>query len=319
MTHGPVNTSLESKVPLLIDRALLFQKVRAFFLDRRVLEVDCPALSQAAPIDLHIDVMSAYFNTTIQGYLHTSAEYGMKRLLAAKIGDIYQMSHVFRAAEIGSKHNPEFMMVEWYRLGISFEEMIAETLDFIRLFLGPLESSSIRYRDAFLKYAQIDSATASIANLIACAKTHAIDLPQDAVLWDKDTLLQLLMSCIIEPHLGKEELFVLSHFPSSQAALAKTEGPVAYRFEVYYQGIELANGYHELTDPIEQQQRLIQSNEERLKVGKAPLKIDQNFLKALEKGLPDCCGVAVGFDRLMMLRHRKDTLQSVIPFTWEEA
>jgi lysyl-tRNA synthetase class 2 len=300
----------------------MLQKARAFFAKRNVMEVDCPALSQSAPVALHIDVMKVALKNDEIGYLHTSPEYGMKRLLAAGIGDIYQISHVFRDGEIGPLHNPEFTMAEWYRLGISFQEMITETLDFIRLFLGDLPSSAMNYREMLKKYLGIDYLADS--DLLNYAETHGLDLPHDACAWDRDTLLTLLISFFIEPHLGNQELFVLQYYPASQAALSKTialdDGEkVACRFEVYYRGIELANGYHELTDAVEQRKRLEDSNRARLDAGKDALKIDERFLEALESGLPDCCGVAVGFDRLLMLKHQEKDLKNLLPMTWEES
>ncbi len=298
----------------------MLQKARAFFAERNVMEVDCPALSQSACVDLHIDVMKI----DKIGYLHTSAEYGMKRLIAAGIGDIYQISHVFRDEEIGPLHNPEFTMTEWYRLGFSFEEMIAETLDFIRLFLGDLPHRSISYRQMLRHYLGIDYLTEPLSSLLEYARANGLDLPGDTSTWDRDTFLQLLITFLIEPQLGKEGLFVLANYPASQAALSKTftliDGEqVACRFEVYYRGIELANGYHELTDAVEQLKRFEASNQARLNAGKESLKIDERFLEALERGLPDCCGVAVGFDRLMMLKHNENSLKNVLPMTWEES
>jgi elongation factor P--(R)-beta-lysine ligase len=316
--------SLRAKIPFLIDRALMLQKARAFFAKRNVMEVDCPALSQSAPIDLHIDVMKVALKNAQTGYLHTSPEYGMKRLIAAGIGDIYQISHAFRDGEIGPLHNPEFTIVEWYRLGIHFEEMIAETLDFIRLFLGDLPTQLMSYRQVLKHYLGIDDLTVPLSQLLDDAKAHGLDLPSNASDWDRDTLLQLLVSFLIEPQLGNAELFVLSEFPASQAALSKTivlpdSARIACRFEVYYQGIELANGYHELTDAIEQRKRLEASNQARLNAGKDALQIDERFLGALELGLPDCCGVAVGFDRLMMLKNKESELKNVLPMIWEES
>lgn len=302
----------------------MLQKARAFFAERKVLEVDCPALSQSAPIDLHIDVMKVALKNDQTGYLHTSAEYGMKRLIAAGIGDIYQISHVFRDGEIGPLHNPEFTMTEWYRLGMSFEEMIAETVDFIRLFLGDLPYRAMNYRQVLSQYLGIDYLTAPFSELLTEAKKSGLDLPRDAATWDRDTVLQLLVSFLIEPQLGNAELFILKYFPASQAALSKTialaDGEeVACRFEIYYRGIELANGYHELTDAMEQRKRFEASNQARLNAGKEALKIDERFLEALELGLPDCCGVAVGFDRLLMLKNKETELKHVLPMIWEES
>ena len=323
MIHAPVNTSLEYKIPFLKDRAQMLGLARAFH-DRNVIEVDCPALSSAAPIDLHIDVMKVFLKSEKIAYLHTSPEYGMKRLLAAQIGDIYQISHVFREGEIGPFHNPEFTMAEWYRIGFSFDEMIEETLDFIRLFLGELKSETMTYRQTLHHFLGFDYLTASPAQLFQCAKDHKLDIPDDASNWDSDTLLQLLISFLIEPKLGGDHLFVLKYFPPTQAALAKTLADengkmVACRFEVYYKGIELANGYHELTDPIEQRRRFNEANSARISAGKDALKIDEHLLSALDKGLPDCCGVAVGFDRLMQLKHGLTEIKNVIPLSWEES
>lgn len=312
----------EHKQHFLRDRAEMFGKARAFFMERNVLEVDCPALSLAAPVDQHIDVMKVLLNTQEIGYLHTSAEYGMKRLLSEGIGDIYQISHVFRDGEVGPLHNPEFTMAEWYRCGFTFEKMIEETLDFIRLFLGDLPAEHMSYKEAFLHYLGIDYTTQTTQNLLALVQRQGFALSSELRRADKDTLLQLLLSIFIEPHLGKDKLFVLSHYPATQCALAKTTvlasgEEAAYRFEMYYQGLELANGYHELTDPIEQRQRFEKANVLRAKAGKDCLVIDEKFLQSLSHGLPDCCGVAVGFDRLMLLRHRQQTLANILPFSWE--
>jgi lysyl-tRNA synthetase class 2 len=296
----------------------MFASVRSFFAERAVLEVDTPLLGKAAPIDLHIDVMSVPLKGGHLGFLHTSPEYAMKRLLSSGIGDIYQMGHVFRDGEVGHLHNPEFTMIEWYRIGMSFDDLISETLSLISLFLGNTSSQTLTYRQAFQKFAQIDYVHATPSDLIATAKSHALCLPKDASSWDKDTLLQFLLGFIIEPKL--QELTVLRNYPATQSALARTQTcldeEIALRFEIYYQGVELANGFHELADPAEQRRRFEEENQERLRHGKNALPIDENFLAALHQGLPDCCGVAVGFDRLMLLRHNKKTLSEVMPFAW---
>jgi lysyl-tRNA synthetase class 2 len=302
----------------------MLKSARAFFAERNILEVDCPALSPAAPVDKHIDVMKVECAPGQEGYLHTSPEYGMKRLLSLGMGDIYQISHVFRKGEIGPWHNPEFTMAEWYRCGFSFEEMIQETLDFIHLFLGDLPAHHLSYKEAFLRYLSIDYTAQTTDELRSLAQDRGIALSTEAAQADKDALLQLLLSLCIEPHLGKEELFVLYHYPPTQAALAKTlslayDEEVACRFEVYFKGIELANGYQELTDPIEQERRFAEANAARLLAGKELLKVDERFIQALKAGLPECCGVAVGFDRLMVLRQGHTSLENAIPFTWQDA
>lgn len=300
-----MNTSPESKIPLLKSRAAHLRAVREFFAERHVLEVDCLALSAFASIDRHIDVMTV----DNRYYLHTSPEYAMKKLLSLGIGDIYQLGHVFRREEISPLHHPEFTLIEWYRLSFSFEEMIQETLALITLFLGPQPVETLSYAACFQHVLGIDVEHATQETLLA----HTQGLPPTATSWDKDTLLQLLLSTRIEPHLGTQGLFVLTHFPASQAALARTLDTVALRFEIYYRGIELANGYHELSDPLEQERRLLQENQERLLAGKEKLPLDNELLEALRRGLPDCCGVAVGFDRLLQLKHHLHSIHPILP------
>ncbi len=318
-----MNTSLASKVTILQQRATALRTVREFFHAKGVLEVDCPSLNHAAPIDCHIDVMRVELGDGEWGYLHTSPEYGMKRLLAAGLGDCYQLSHVFRLGEAGKLHNPEFTMLEWYRIGMEYCSFIEETLELLRLLLGPLSVSFLSYRNALQHYADIDYVYATSEELIACAKERGHSLSVKATEWDKDTLLQFLLTSLVEPHLGKNELLVLHDYPATQAALAATKQKqdelIAERFEIYYRGIELANGYHELTDAKEQRQRLEGEEKMRQHLGKPPLPVDENFLKALEEGLPPCSGVAVGFDRLLMLQLGKETLAEVLPFSWNEA
>lgn len=319
--HAPVNTSLESNVSqVLKQRAEMLANVRQFFAKRHVLEVDCPALSLRAPIDVHIDVMQVHLQNGECGYLHTSPEYGMKRLLARGSGDIYQLSHVFRDGESGHLHNPEFTMIEWYRLGFSLNELIEETLQLIRLFVDSLEVNILSYSEAFRKYAGIDAVAMTAKQLKDYIRSQDFQVSEAILSSDKDTLLQLILTQLVEPHLGEEGLCVLADFPASQAALAqikvKQGEEIAERFEVYYQGLELANGYHELLDAKEQKKRLVQANEERKKKGKPTLPIDHYFLEALELGLPDCSGVAVGFDRLLMLKLKKLHLQEVLAFPW---
>jgi lysyl-tRNA synthetase class 2 len=256
------------------------------------------------------------------GYLHSSPEYAMKRLISNGLTDIYQLTHVFRFGEEGSYHSPEFMMAEWYKKGISFDEIISDTLNFIRLFVSDLPARHICYRRLFLEHTGIDYVVSKESDLSSFIEKHMQGYPKDVSSWDKDTLLQYILSFFIEPLLGESELVVIKHFPSSQAALAQLQTIddeiVGERFEVYYKGIELANGYHELTDAVEQRKRLIASNKARQSLGKMPLPLDELFLSALEKGLPDCCGVAVGFDRLMMLRHHKTNIADVMPMTWSD-
>jgi elongation factor P--(R)-beta-lysine ligase len=311
-----VNTSLASRTDMLKQRARMFEQVRAFFSEREVLEVDTPVLSHTAPVDTHIEVMAVRFPSGEKAHLHTSPEYAMKRLIAEGSGDIYQMSHVFRAEEAGRLHNPEFTMIEWYRIGVSLQFLIDETLSLIRLFLGDIPVKTYTYLEAFKEFVGIDYRTATAPDLKAIAENNHLPLSSDAATWDKDTFLHFLMAFLIEPKFGG--LNIICDFPASQSALAKIcpQKGVAERFEVYYNGIELANGFHELTDPVEQRARFIKANLERQKLGKEALPIDEHFLAALEQGLPDSCGVAVGFDRLLMLMSQKEILAEVLPFSW---
>ena len=239
----------------------------------------------------------------------------MKRLLAEGIRDIFQLSHVFRDGEEGHKHRPEFMMAEWYRIGFSYEEMIEETCQFIELFVEKKQRLTLTYQEIFLKYANIDPLCCTVANLLAYIAAKGALFPYDPEADTIDDLLSFVLTTFIEPELTTidDALVVITYFPASQSALAKTQQRVAERFEIYYQGIELANGYHELQDAVEQRKRLHEANAERKKRGKEVLPIDESFLQALEQGIPDCCGVAVGFDRLMMLRHGVSAISDVLP------
>lgn len=311
------------KIEILKSRASMLSRARAFFSERNVLEVDCPMLSKYASVDQHIDLIPCMTMGKEIRYLHSSPEYGMKRLLAQGMCDIYQISHVFRDHEYGSRHNPEFMMAEWYRLGFTFEEMMEETCQFIRLFVGDLPVIQISYKDAFLKYVGFNPFDVSVEFLLdfldKSGKLFSFSLETDT----KDDLLMIIMSEIIEPKFPKDTLLVLPYFPPTQAALAnirKLDGDlVAERFEVYSHGLELANGYHELCHLQEQRGRFQEANRLRVLMGKQELPIDEFFLEALEIGLPDCCGVAVGFDRLMMIRHKTKKIADIFPFEWAQA
>lgn len=298
----------------------MLSQARAFFHERGVVEVDCPMITQGSPIDEHIDPM-AVVDGHGHRYLITSPEYCMKRLIVAGSGDIYQLGHVFRYGESSHKHNPEFTMAEWYRVGMTFDTMIQETMDFIEIFIGSYPRETISYREALKKYAGIDYVKATVEELCNVLVQHGIT-PYEGVLDEgKDAVLNLLIGSLVEPHLGKEGLCALTHYPASQAALALTamhgDEHVAERFEIYFRGIELANGYHELGDSTEQRGRFHASNHKRVSNGKNALPIDEFFLEALGK-LPACCGVAVGFDRLMMLRHNAN-IDVVIPFSWTKS
>ena len=297
------------------DRAAMLAQARSFFATRGVLEVDCCALQPCAAIDSQIDVIEAAVTPQDVGYLHTSPEYAMKRLLSSGSGDIFYLGHVFRQGEIGRHHSPEFTMAEWYRVGFSFEEMIEETCDFIELVLGKRRRRSLTYRAAFEEYVGIDY---SAANLVDAAKKLEPSL--NCAAWSQEALRQFILSHAIEPKLGRGELTALTHYPPSEAALAcvveQNGEQVAERFEIYSDGLELANGYHELADADELRRRFTEENATRQAAGKPAYALDEPFLQALAGDFPDCCGVSVGFDRLMLLRHKAKALAEVLPFAF---
>jgi len=302
MPHGLINT--------LKERAKFLALARQFFSERGVLEVDCGALVKRAPIDANIDVITASVSNRETGFLHTSPEYAMKRLLALGMQDIYFLGHVFRKGEMGRLHNPEFTMAEWYRLSMPFEKMIQETCEFLFLFFGNLPIRLLSYRNAFSQYTQINYTQDSISHL----------LPQNAANWSKQESLHYILSHLIEPCLGQNELTVLIDYPPQEAALAcvvkKNEEIVAERFEIYYQGVELSNGYHELSDDKELRCRFELENKMRELRNQEPYSLDEEFLTSI-KDLPDCCGVSVGFDRALMLRCKSPSLRHILPFSWE--
>ena len=301
------------------------KKARHFFDERSVLEVDPLLLSQAASIDTHIDLFStAASSCWPRRFLFSSPEYAMKRLLAEGAGDMYYLGHVFRNEPQGRFHSPEFLMAEWYRIGFSFQEMIDETAAFARLFVGNAPLTLITYRDAFQKVCDFDPLTISHSALLDKARQLPSLATLDFDALSPDDLLSLLLTEQIEPTFDPNCLTALIHFPASQAALSETttysDGTkVGLRFEIYFNKLELANGYCELRDKTEQKRRLMAQQAERLSMGKDLLPIDLNFLQALEKGLPSCCGVAVGVDRLILIEAQAASLASILPISWEKA
>lgn len=298
---------------ILKDRAAMLHRARTFFSQKNITEVDCCALVQRAPLDPNIDVMSVAVTESQKGFLHTSPEISMKKLLASGSGDIYYLGHVFRKGEIGSRHNPEFTMAEWYRIGFSLTQMIAETCEFLFLFLPPLQIEILSYREAFSRYLEINYTEISLEEL----KKFTKDQPTKD--WSRTTYIHFLLSHYIEPHLGKNKLTVLTEYPPQEAALSvvkiKNGETVAQRFEIYHNGIELANGYQELNDEAELRRRFREENQSRLSSGKEAYLLDESFLSILEH-LPPCCGVSVGFDRAFMLYCKKENISEALPFCW---
>lgn len=305
----------------LLKRAAIMAEIRRFFTDRGVLEVETPTMSQATVTDIHL----VPFETRFVGpgaaegltlYMMTSPEYHMKRLLAAGSGSIYQMGRSFRNEESGRHHNPEFTMLEWYRPHYDMYRLMNEVDDLLQQILDCNSAETLSYQQAFLRHLDIDPLSADKAQLReAAAKLDLSNIADSEE--DRDTLLQLLFTVGVEPHIGREKPAFVYHFPASQASLAviSTEDHrVAERFEVYFKGMELANGFHELTDGDEQLKRFEQDNRSREKRGLPQHPIDMNLIAALKHGLPDCSGVALGVDRLVMLALGAERLSDVIAF-----
>lgn len=294
-------------------RAHLYGQVREFFRGRQVLEVDTPLLGQAASTDVHLENLSV---DGAQRFLQTSPEFAMKRLLAAGSGDVYQICKAFRAGESGKRHNPEFTMLEWYRLGFDHFQLMAEVAELLNSLLGEKPTRQLSYRSAFAQVLDVDPHRATVSELSALALQYCGYQGLDD---DRDTLLDLLMAQVIEPQLGRDELTFIYDYPASQCALAKvkTDGQgaeVAERFELYVEGVELANGYHELTDAEEQHQRFEADLAERQQRGLPQVPKDERLLAALQQGMPNCAGVALGLDRLLMLMVGTDSIRDVIAF-----
>jgi len=302
MTDSSPTASLD----VLKKRAELLRQIRAFFYARDVLEVDTPALSVAGNTDPNIESFSTDYTGPGEAdrlYLHTSPEFAMKRLLAAESGAIYQLCKVFRNGEAGRQHNPEFTMLEWYRPDFNHHQLMDEVAELINEVLGEKEILRITYQQAFIEQAGVDPLNTDTTALKQCAHQHGFEQVvgmDDATV---DDWCDLLIDQVVIPGFGKGRLFIFD-YPASQAALAKIskrDSRVAERFELFIDGVEIANGFHELTDAIEQRQRFECENNKRNKSGLSQLPIDENLLAALELGLPDCAGVALGIDRLLML------------------
>ena len=309
----------------------MLARIRTFFAARGVLEVETPALSVAAIGDPHL----ASFVTVYSGpgprhgrtlYLHTSPEFPMKRLLAAGSGCIYQIARVFRDGEAGRLHNPEFTLLEWYRIGFDHHRLMDEVAELATELLGgrvPLaEPERLSYRAAFQSYLGLDPHRAIVAELAVCAERFGVSIPPGMPTDETDPWLDLLLTHCIEPRLGAGRLTFLHDYPASQAALARLQPgdpPVGERFELYLDGIELANGFHELGDAGEQRRRFEAENAARRVQGLPEMPLDEHLLAALAAGLPDCAGVALGFDRLAMLAAGKQSLAEVLTFPFERA
>jgi lysyl-tRNA synthetase class 2 len=319
MTYQPTAT-LESAR----ERATMYATIRQFFAEREVLEVQTPVMSQAGNTDIFLQSVST--NVTVNDkprtyYLHTSPEFAMKRLLAAWQVPMYQICPVFRDNEIGRRHNVEFTMLEWYRPGFSLDELARELNDLVSVVMGyTVIFDHYRYVDAFLDFVKIHPFTASCDTLQAIARDNGIfvDMGDDHQGW-----LDVLFSQLVEPNLGKDLPTLLYDYPVATASLAKTTTDkdgnlVARRFELYMNGLEIANAYDELADGQALRVRFEQDNLARKQRGLPVMPIDDNLLAACD-ALPPCSGIAVGLDRLLMVKVGAETLEQVIAFPITQA
>lgn len=299
-------------------RAGLYARIRQFFADKGVLEVDTPMLSMAMNPDHQIE------SVVVQGedqprYLHTSPEFPMKRLLAAGSGPIWQLCRVFRRGEAGRRHNPEFTMLEWYQPGYDEAELMQEVTALLRLMRADLPQQTLTYREAFLRYAGFDPLRLSIAEL---AK-----LTRERFHWrddERDPMLDLWLAAVVEPALPPDTLTFIHQWPASMAALAEcaldADGHrIARRFEAFWQGMELANGYFELRDPAEQARRFEADQRYRALTHKTIAPVDANLQAAMVSGLPTCAGVALGVDRWLMALTGSERIDEVVAFPYDRA
>jgi lysyl-tRNA synthetase class 2 len=314
------NWQPSGSVENLKKRADIIDKIRSFFKSRQVLEVETPLLSHATITDAHVEsIPVSNFSAQTQKnkpflYLQTSPEFAMKRLLAAGYPSIFQMGKVFRLEECSERHNPEFTMLEWYRLGFNHHDLMNEIDELLQYTLGTSKAERISYHELFQRHLQMNPHTASIEALKKCAIDNNIQLvglfaPENL---DRDDWLNLLLTHLLEPTLQKPTF--LYGYPTSQAALAKIENGVAARFELYINGLELANGFYELSDVQEQRKRIANDLAVRRANGLHEPQVDENFLSALEAGLPECAGVALGVDRLIMIALGETDIKKVLSF-----
>ncbi len=314
-----------AEMATLRQRAELFAQIRHFFCEKNVMEVDTQILSLASISDPHIESLS--LETNVEGrpttyYLQTSPEFAMKRLLCAGVGSIYQLGKVFRAEDRGRRHSMEFTMLEWYRIGFDHWQLMEEIEQLLKCVTDDSSISCERmsYQEAFETVLGINPHTVTLNELqkISHDKTE-YGLAET----DRDTLLELLFSHSIESGIGLKDPCFIHSYPASQAALAKKYNidgyEVAARFELYWQGMELANGYFELTDSIEQAERLNDDMHQRHLLELPPRQVDERLVTALENGLPSCAGVALGVDRLLMLLCNLNEINKVIPFADDRA
>jgi lysyl-tRNA synthetase class 2 len=309
-------------------RSELLARTRSFFAARGFLEVETPLLSADVVVDRHLDPLTVVLphdahrpQVGRQLWLQTSPEFAMKRLMAAGGEAIYQITRAFRAGEMGARHNPEFTIVEWYRRGHTMSDGMQLLSDLAEWLLMRGAARRISYREAFVEFVGVDPLCCTIDELSAAATSHGIAASRSFATADRDQWLNLLLAERVEPNLGRGAPTLLFDYPASQAALARigSDPNVAERFELYVEGVELANGYCELVDARALRERIRQASQARAADGKPPLPTESRLLAAMEHGLPACSGVALGFDRVVMLAAGASDISEVLAFPIDRA
>lgn len=318
----PANWQPAASFDMLRRRAGLLTQVRSFFAERGVLEVETPLLAAHATTDLHLHSFELRdAEPGLPRFLQTSPEYAMKRLLAAGSGPIFQLGRAFRAGERGRLHNPEFTILEWYRPGFDHHALMDEVEMLLAVVAGTGAAERIAYGPLLETRVGVDPHRAGVAELADAGRRHGIDIAGGDL--ERDAWLDLLMTHVIEPTLGCGPPTFVYDYPASQAALARLRGQdgveVAERFEVYLEGTELANGFNELADPAEQRRRFESDRAQRRARGLPVPKIDERLLAALDAGLGDCAGVALGIDRLLMVMAGAGHIDEVLAFPADRA
>lgn len=310
MTWQPTAT-----IAILRERAKVLAYIRKFFSELGYLEVETPIMAEYGVTDVYLENISARFQDK-DYFLQTSPEYHMKRLLAAGSGPIFQIFRAFRDDELGRLHNPEFTLLEWYKLDADQHALITEVDSFLQKVIACKPAVKLTYQQVFINACEIDPLATNISELQDCLRKYNLENVLSVDESDLDQYLFLLMSHVVEPYLAEfAEPVVVYNFPESQAALAKVVNGLAERFEVYLRGVELANGFAELTNFSTQHARFIQDNATRVARGLSPRKIDKRFIESLEHGLPECSGVALGIDRLLAIYLQQNSIEKVQAFS----
>lgn len=310
-----------ASLKVLQERSTLLQKIRNYFASQDSLEVETPSISKFPTIDEHIDSIEVYLSSQkTPSYLISSPEYHMKRLLCSGMPSIYQICKAFRKDELGNHHNAEFTIIEWYQLGVDDRQLMKATDKFLQHVLDTDPAEFITYKALFLKYLNVDPFKLTPCSFLRCCEEFCITPPKDLTIenCNIEDQLSFLMGFYIEKKIGHQKPVFVYHYPANQSALAKidpSQNQVSQRFEVFYKGLELGNGYHELQDYQSHLDRFKSILKKRKESGQTDYHIDCNFMDAIKHGLPHCSGIAVGFDRLLMIKTGIDDIDKVQSFS----